>query len=87
MISQAGILSGGFKGRPPPHTDQNFLNFMQFLGKIWQICMLASPPGGMAPPPTGNPGSSPELLTYYLAIFCRELLENEGGMHPLRPLP
>ena len=33
-------------------ADQNFLNFMQFLGKIWQICMLA-------PPPTRTPGSAP----------------------------
>ena len=32
--------------------DQNFLNFMQFLGKSGQICMLA-------PPPTRNPGSAP----------------------------
>ena len=48
-------------GAPPvcaPPTDQNFLNFMQFWGKIWQICMLAPPPGGMAPLPTGNPGSA-----------------------------
>ena len=28
----------GGAGGPP---DQNFLNFMQFLGEIWQICMLA----------------------------------------------
>ena len=39
------------KGNDPrrPLTGQNFLNFMQFLGKTWQICMLASPPGGLAP--------------------------------------
>ena len=38
------ICSGGSKGSAPsarPLTDQIFLNFMQFLGKIWQICMLA----------------------------------------------
>ena len=50
------------RGAPP--TDQNFLNFMQFLGKIWQICMLEPTPGGMAPPPTGNPGSAPGLFSY-----------------------
>ena len=50
------------RGAPgPPPTDQNFLNFMQFFGKIWQTCMLAHPPPrGLAPPPTGNPGSAPE---------------------------
>ena len=31
--------------------DQNFLNYMQFFGKTWQICMLASLPGGSVPPP------------------------------------
>ena len=35
--------------RPP--TDQNIHNFMQFFGKTWQICMLAPPTGGLAPPP------------------------------------
>ena len=38
--------SGGSKGAPSadPPTDQNYLNFLQFFGKIWQICMLAAPP-------------------------------------------
>ena len=40
------------QGGAPP--DQNFLNFMQFFGKIWQICKLA-------PPPTRNPGSAPDI--------------------------
>ena len=30
------LFSGGSKRGVPP-TDQSFLNFMQFLGKIWQI--------------------------------------------------
>ena len=38
---------------PPP--DQNFLNFMQFFGKIWQICILALLPGGLVCTPTRNP--------------------------------
>ena len=48
------LLSGGSKGGAPARVlpkDQNFLNFMQFFGKIWQICMLAPPPEGLAPPP------------------------------------
>ena len=39
-------ISGGSKGA--------------FFGKIWQICMLALSPGRLAPPPTGNPGSTPD---------------------------
>ena len=52
-------IQGGRPGPAPP-TDQNFLNFMQFFEKIWQICMLGPPPEGLAPPPTRNPGSAPE---------------------------
>ena len=41
-------------------TDQNFLNFMQFLGKSGKfVCWR--PPQGLAPPPTGNPVSAPDL--------------------------
>ena len=37
--------------------DQNFLNFMQFLGKSGKfVCWR--PPKGLAPPPTGNPVSA-----------------------------
>ena len=35
---------------------QNFLNFIQFFGKIWQNRMLVPP----VLPPMGNPGSAPE---------------------------
>ena len=62
---EKSVISGGSKGGTlgvHPPTDQNFLNFMQFLGKIWHICMLAPPPGRMAPPPTGNPRSTPGNL-------------------------
>ena len=38
---------------------QNFLNFMQFFRIFWQNRMLV-PPGGLALPPMGNPGSAPE---------------------------
>ena len=39
--------------------DQNFLNFMQFFGNFGKI-VCWQPPGGLAPPPMGNPGSAPE---------------------------
>ena len=37
----------------PPSTSQNFHIFTCFFGKFWQNCRLA-------PPPTRNPGSTPE---------------------------
>ena len=43
-------------------TAQNFLNFMPFFGKFWQNHRLASPPRGLAPPATGNPGSASGTL-------------------------
>ena len=45
-------FSGGSKPPPPPspRTDQSFLNFMQFWGKIWQICILAPSAGGLGAP-------------------------------------
>ena len=51
--SLVAMTSGG-------STGGNFPNFMQFFGKIWQICMLTPPPEGLAPPPTSNPGSAPD---------------------------
>ena len=44
--------------RRMPLTDQNFLNFMQFFGKI---SMFAPSHGGLVPPPMGDPGSAPDL--------------------------
>ena len=52
-------LRGGAPGTCPPTTAQNFRNFMQFFGNFWQNHRLALPHGGLAPPPTGNPGSAP----------------------------
>ena len=53
------LIRSGSKGRP--HTDQNFLDSMQFLGKFCKIiCSNPPPPGGLVPPPPmGNPGSLP----------------------------
>ena len=58
--------SGGSKDQPPPQPPgPNSFNFMQFWGEFWQNRMLA-PPGGLAPPPRGNPGSVTEVLEYSL---------------------
>ena len=58
------ISSGGSKGgaRNAHPRGPNSFNFMQFFGKIWQNRMLA-PPGGLVPPPRGNPGSAIDQLT------------------------
>ena len=52
-------IQGGAPGARPP-TAQIFLAFMQFLGKFDKI-VCWRPPGGLPPPPTGNPGSVPAL--------------------------
>ena len=44
----------GREGRPP---GPKFFQFHAVFGKIWQNHMLA-PPGELAPPPQGNPGSA-----------------------------
>ena len=52
-------LRGALPARAPP--AQNVCNFMQFFGKCWQYRRFAPLSGGLAPPPTGNPGSAPVL--------------------------
>ena len=53
------VISGGFRGVPwcTPLYGANFSEFHAVFHKIWQNHML-SPPGGLAPPPMGNPGSA-----------------------------
>ena len=60
------ITSGGFRGvlparAPPPPRGPKFSQFHAVFCKIWQNHML-TPPGGLAPPPTGNPRSAPDNL-------------------------
>ena len=69
-------VSGGSKGEgvrdaPPPPGGPNSFNFMQFFGKIWQNRMLV-PPGELAPPPRGNPGS---------ATACSSILHRNHYFH------
>ena len=47
-------LRGG--GRRP--CAAHSLNFMQFLGKFGKFVCWRPPPGELAPPPRGNPGSA-----------------------------
>ena len=49
-------------GAPPARAlpmDHIFLNFMQFLGKSGKFVCWHPSPGGLTPPPMGNPESSP----------------------------
>ena len=52
---------GGHPRNVPSPMGQNFLKLMWFFGNFCQNHMLAPPPRGLAPPPTGNPGSAPAL--------------------------
>ena len=59
------VVSGGSKGgaRATPPGDPNSFNFMQFLGKYGKI-VCWRPPGALAPPPQGNPGSATGSVGY-----------------------
>ena len=60
--SPGGISSGGSKGEGGrPSYGPKFSQFHAFFGKFWQYHRLAPPPGGLAHPPTGNPGSAPDF--------------------------
>ena len=52
------------KGRAPPGGPNSF-NFMQFLGKFGKI-VCWRPPGELAPPPRGNPGSATDIIQHKL---------------------
>ena len=52
--SAVADLRGARPSRPP---GSKFFQFHAVFGKIWQIRMLA-PPGELARPPRGNPGSA-----------------------------
>ena len=67
LTDHSGGSKRGRSRRAPSPTVQNFLNFMQFFGKFGKIIGRHPLPGGLAPPPTENPGSAPgpplKLLT------------------------
>ena len=65
ICHSSGGSEGGAPGAPP--YGPKICNFMQFFGKFWQNRRLALPPGGLAPPPTGNPGFAPAL--YHLEAW------------------
>ena len=83
-ISQWRIQGGS---PPPPPTDQNFLNFMQFFGNFSKNYMLAPPRLRVS---SGNPGSTPVssligVSAIYLfglrTIFWPLVLEDGGEIY------
>ena len=59
-----------FWTRAPPWGSK-FFQFHAVFGKIWQNRMLV-PPGELAPPPQGNPGSTTGVVTALVEL--RELV-------------
>ena len=56
MSTVADLRGGAGDARPP--WGSKFFQFHAVFEKIRQIRMLAPPPGELAPPPRGNPGSA-----------------------------
>ena len=48
LLAHSGGFRGGRKGRAP--RAPKFFRFHAVFGKMWQNCMLAPPPGELAPP-------------------------------------
>ena len=61
-VSVADLMGGCERRLPPPGFK--FFQFHAVFGEIWQNRKLAQPPspGGLAPPPRGNPGSATGLF-------------------------
>ena len=56
-------------------------NFSKFHVVFGKICMSAPSPGGLAPPPTGNPISAPEITIFLIAIIKSILFFNTRIFH------
>ena len=57
LLLPVADLRGGARDAHPP-GGPNSLNFNQLLGKFGKIICWRPPPGELAPPPRGNPGSA-----------------------------
>ena len=73
------LTIGGSKGGASvPPWRSKFFQFHAVFGKIWQNRMLA-PPGELAPPPRGNPGSA--TVNIMLAQISRHGIMEFSGNH------
>ena len=60
--SPVADLGGGAPGaRPLPLRPKIFSISCSFSQNLAKSYVGVPPPGGLAPPPTGNPGSAPDL--------------------------
>ena len=66
---------------PPPPGGPNSFNFMQFSGKIGKI-ICWRPPGELAPPPRGNPGSATDFfpLLNMTIVASQEISLSQSGL-------
>ena len=72
----ADLRGGGREGCVPPRGPK-FFQFHAVFGKIWQNRMLA-PPGELAPPPRGNPGSATDMDQLVHRPTCNFLGKNQS---------
>ena len=70
--SQWRIYIVKFWTRAPPSGGPNSFNFMQFLGNFGKI-VCWRPPGELAPPPRGNPGSATGSNTFDYRLICHSI--------------
>ena len=69
--------------RDAPSYRQNFLNLMQFFRKFGEIVYWCHPLG-LAPPPTGNPGSAPDYHYHWRRKFSP--FTTQSGANPGYPI-
>ena len=72
-----GGYKEGYEGCVPT-SGSKFFQFHVVFGKVWQNRILA-PPGGLVPPPRGNPGSPTELnirSRLWSSLRCLVLLQS-----------
>ena len=71
--SVADLRGGGARDACAPPGGPNSFNFMQSLGHFGKI-VCWRPPGELAPPPRGNPGSA--TASYLLLLSKPRLLKS-----------
>ena len=67
-----------------PRGGPNSFNFMQFLGNSTNL-YVGAPPGELAPPPRGNPGSTTALCSSYCLftpnVYISVSVDAHNGYH------
>ena len=63
-------------GDAPPSYGPKFSQFHAVIRKFGKIICWRPPPVGLAPPPTGNPGSAPAVLYPFLCSFWQKCCQS-----------